>query len=72
VKTICSWCGRSHKKPPAKCALLSKRASYLVRRGVPAWVLFGMIHQFGTSCLDPDKFNTCAELFIARTGRRRK
>lgn len=73
MKTICLWCGKSHKRTPKDCSELSKKASSVIKKGVPTWVLMGMLDKFGTGCLDNSaRFNTCAEAFAATFGKRKR
>lgn len=72
MKTICLWCGKSHKKSPTKCKLLSKRASEVTKAGVPVWCLFGALDTFGHALLlEPEHFNARMELFAERFGKKK-
>jgi hypothetical protein len=67
MKTICFWCGKTHRgRAPAslRCRRLSRRASTLVRAGVPAWVLLGIVDRSGTQALDSqENFERAAREF---------
>jgi hypothetical protein len=59
------WCGKSHKNVPAQCREYCKKASSLVKQGVPAWMLFAMLDRYGTRVLsDTATFEDAARQFI--------
>lgn len=52
VKTICFWCGKSHKKsPPKKCKDSSILMSAVCKK-MPAWQVMRALEMMGRAGLD--------------------